>query len=90
MKTVKRLLKALNPRLLVGAVMVRFCSVFGHTWVYSFTCSDAHNKECNIRRCKVCGKLQHHKQIASFQPNGEWVWMNMISYTKLGAKNRWS
>ena len=47
------------------------------------------NKETNIRRCKTCGEIQHYKQIASFNPNGEWVWMKAIVYTKFGAKKRW-
>jgi len=74
----------------IHSVMVRFCSKFGHRWQYSFTCSDSMNKETNIRRCKTCGEIQHYKQIASFNPNGEWVWMKAIIYTKFGAKKRWT
>jgi len=67
-----------------------FCKIFGHSWRYLFTTSDFYNKETNIRICRFCGKVQHHKQIPSLKREGEWVWMNMIGYTKLGAKKRWN
>jgi hypothetical protein len=65
------------------------CKLFGHFWRYHFTPSDAHSKITDIRICKCCGKVQHHKQIASFNISGEWVWMNMIEYTKQGALKKW-
>lgn len=63
------------------------CNLFGHWWKYFFTQSDSHSRRTDIRVCKCCGYAQHYKQIFSFnKPSGEYVWMNMIGYTKKGAK----
>ena len=64
------------------------CRLFGCNWRYFFTCSDCYNKRTDIRICKCCGKVQHYMKIASLQKE-EFVWMNMIGFTKFGAKKHW-
>ena len=64
------------------------CKVFGCSWKYYFTSADSYRERVDVRICKRCGKVQHFKRIFMF-PDGEDVWMNMIQYTKLGAREYW-
>ena len=64
------------------------CRLFGCNWRYFFTDSDCYKERVDIRICKCCGKVQHYKKIV-ISLDGEFVWMNMIGFTKLGAKKYW-
>lgn len=81
MKTLKKVLNFLNP-------LTLYCSIFGHSWIYSFTPADSKNIECNIKRCKVCGNIQHYKKVSNTIGSGVfWSWVDMIIYSKKEAKN---
>ena len=64
------------------------CRIFGHSWTYFFTGSDCFNERVDVRVCKCCGKTQHYKKIPTTL-KGEYVWMNMVQYTKKGAQEYW-
>ena len=61
------------------------CKIFNHNWKYCFSPSNAFHKRNDIRICKCCGKIQNWMTIPLL-PESEDVWMNMIEYTKEGAK----
>lgn len=65
------------------------CKVFGCKWKYFFGLSDSYIQRVDIRTCRCCGNTQQYKQVPSFQREVEFVWMNMISYTKMGAQKYW-
>lgn len=63
------------------------CNLFGHWWKYYFSMSDSHSKRADIRVCKCCGNAQIYKRCIPCMPEEkeEYVWMNMIGFTKKGA-----
>lgn len=63
------------------------CKLLGHYWKYFFSISDSYSKRTDVRVCKCCGIAQHYKRIISFENKEEYIWMNMIGFTKFGAKN---
>jgi hypothetical protein len=67
-----------------------FCKLFKCNWTYYFSNSDCYENRMDIRVCKCCGKVQHYKKISTFFPKSEFVWMNMIAFTKSGANKYWN
>lgn len=65
------------------------CNIFGCNWKYFFTPSDSFIQRTDIRNCRCCGKTQQYKRIPTFSRKDEFVWMNMIKYTKSGAQKYW-
>ncbi len=67
------------------------CKMFGCSWEYFFTSSSSYHQRTDIRTCKCCGKAQHYMTMPDYPDmiGTTKVWMNMTSYTKQGAKNKW-
>lgn len=62
------------------------CKLFGCNWKYFFSGSNYYNERTDVRVCKCCNKIQHYMKIVT----GEFIWMNMVGFTKLGAKKYWN
>lgn len=65
------------------------CTIFGCSWKYFFTVSDAYSKRTDVRICKYCGTPQYYKQLATITNKEEFAWVDMVGFTKKGAENYW-
>lgn len=74
---------------MIKRIKVKLCKWFGHKWVYSFNNSSAYTTKTEIRHCKRCNQTQQwYKLIALNKKGYKELWMNMITYTDKGAKNK--
>ena len=61
------------------------CNLLRHDWKYFFTQSDSYTQRTDVRVCRCCENVQQYKRIISFENKEEYIWMNMVGYTKRGA-----